>query len=129
MHSLSSIVGCSFFKFEFDLLLALSIVCGSNCLFSSQGHVGSLHESMLAKKILIIIVIPFIPMIKFVVNYISRVPFLVQLGFLKSPSCGYNLLHATSILLLWLTVRGKFPQRVLGAISNCTKLVGGWVII
>ena len=26
-------------------------------------------------------------------------------------------------------VRGKFPQRALGAISNCTKLVGGWVII
>ena len=27
------------------------------------------------------------------------------------------------------SVRGKFPQRVLGAISSCTKLVGGWVII
>ena len=26
-------------------------------------------------------------------------------------------------------MRGHFPQRVLGAISNCTKLVGGWVII
>ena len=26
-------------------------------------------------------------------------------------------------------VRGKFPQQVLGAISNCTKLVGGWMIV
>ena len=26
-------------------------------------------------------------------------------------------------------VREKFPERVLGAISNCTKLVGGWGII
>ena len=26
-------------------------------------------------------------------------------------------------------VRGNFPQRVLEAISNCTELVGGWVII
>ena len=23
-------------------------------------------------------------------------------------------------------VREKFPQQILGAISNCTKLVGGW---
>ena len=25
--------------------------------------------------------------------------------------------------------KGNFPQQVLGAIFNCTKLVGGWVII
>ena len=30
---------------------------------------------------------------------------------------------------LQLNVREKFPQRVLGAISSCTKLVGDWGII
>ena len=28
-----------------------------------------------------------------------------------------------------IVVRGNFPQRVLGTISNCTKLVGCWVMI
>ena len=62
---------------------------------------------------------------------LTQVPFDVEVdehGF----SLDYHIAIAFKIgNYKWVkeVVRRKFPQRVLGAISNCTKLVGGWVVI